>query len=87
MEKDLQIILEGLGDYAVPILTKGKGTQSPALVGTGTLYRSGPETFLITAKHVVDELNNGFIITSGSTGFIRFRGEMAAFKYNQGVSK
>jgi hypothetical protein len=76
--------LEELGLYAIPIFTMGKKTQSPYLVGSGTLYRCNGEVFLITARHVVDDLKDGLIITSGRDGFIRFSAPMAAFDYMKG---
>jgi len=84
MKTHFQIMLEELGQYAVPILTKRKHTKSPYLVGTGTFFRSATDIFLITAKHVVDELEDGLVITSGKNGFIRFPAKMAAFKYSKG---
>jgi hypothetical protein len=84
MKTHFQIAIEELGAFAVPILTIKKQTQTPFLVGTGTLYRSESELFLITAKHVVDELEDGLIVTSGRNGFIRFAADMAAFEYSKG---
>ena len=84
MKTHLQIALEELGRYAVPIFAVRMRTQSPYLVGTGTFYRSTSGVFLITAKHVVDELEDGLVVTGGKNGFIRFAPEMAAFEYNEG---
>jgi hypothetical protein len=84
MKTHFQTALEALGAYAVPIMTLPKKTQSPFLVGTATLFRFDTELFLITAKHVVDNLDDGLIITSGKTGHIKFSAEMAAFEYEKG---
>lgn len=84
MKTHFQNALEELGSFAIPILTIRKQTKTPYLIGTGTLYRSGAELFLITAKHVIDELEDGFIVTSGKNGFIRFAADMAAFEYSKG---
>jgi len=59
----------------------------PYLVGTGTLYRFGSEIFLITAMHVVDELEDGLIITGGKVGFIRFYANKAAYKYDKNTGR
>lgn len=87
MKTHLQTTLETLGAYAIPILTYRKATQSPYLVGSATLFRSGSEHFLITAKHVIDELEDGIIVTSGNTGFLRFPAEMATFEYRPGTGR
>lgn len=81
MKTHFQFAVEGLGAYAIPILTMRRQLQTPYLVGTGTLYQSGSESFLITAKHVVDDLDDLQIVTSGKKGFIRFPAEIAAFEY------
>jgi len=83
-KSDLQVTLEGLGAYAVPILTIRKLSQTPYMVGTGSLYRVESGLFLITAKHVVDALSDGRIVTSGKTGFVRFDAEMAVFEQSPG---
>jgi hypothetical protein len=87
MKTHFQIELENLGHYAVPILTLRKHSQSPYLVGTGTLYRFDSDIFLITAMHVIDELKDGLIITGGKNGFIRFASEKAAFEYKKGTNR
>ena len=84
MKTNLQITLEELGRYSIPILTIGKRKKSPFLVGTGTLYCSGSDVFLITAKHVIDDLEGGSIVTGGKNGFIRFSADKAAFEYSKG---
>jgi hypothetical protein len=87
MKTHLQIELEKLGHYAIPIFTVRRRSQSPYLVGSGTLYRFSSEIFLITAMHVVDELEDGLIVTGGKTGFIRFAAEKAAFEYSKGTGR
>ena len=73
-----------MGYAAIPILTLLRKTQSPFLIGSGTLLRTKAGVFLITAKHVIDELKDGVIITSGKNKFIRFKPQMAAFQYIEG---
>lgn len=87
MKTYFQIALEELGHYAIPIFTMRKRSQSPYLVGTGTLYRFGSEIFLITAMHVVDELEDGLIITGGKNDFIRFSANKAAYKYDKNTGR
>jgi len=84
MKTHLEIALEELGPYAIPLFSLRQRAKSPYLIGTGTLYRFASEAFLITAKHVADELEDGLLVTSGKSGFIRFPAEMAAFEYSKG---
>lgn len=84
MKTDFQTTVEELGFSSVPIFTIQRQGRTPYLVGSGTYYRHQQHLYLITARHVVDELNDGFISTSGNKGFIRFQPEMAAFNYVMG---
>jgi hypothetical protein len=87
MKTHFQETVEGLGAYAIPVITVRKQNQSPYLVGTGSLCRMGADVFLITAKHVVDELGDGLIMTSGRNGFIRFAADKAAFDYPKSTAR
>jgi hypothetical protein len=84
MKTYFQKFLENLGTYAIPIFRRNKISHSPFLVGSGIIYKYDSEYFLITAKHVIDDLNDDKIIISGKNGFIEFDGEKITYNYIEG---
>lgn len=81
----IEALLVNLGRYVCPIYVKQDiRSQTPYLIGTGTLFQDGDESYLITAKHVIDEAGDEQLIIGGDNTFIKLRGEQISWEYKQG---
>lgn len=67
----LQNQLSSICGYAIPLLRPSKGLFTHELVGSGFLYYSLKRTYLVTARHVIDEFDGEPILTAGDGGFVR----------------
>lgn len=81
----VEALLESLGRYVCPIYVKqSTRNETPYLIGTGTLFRDGGESYLITAKHVTDGARDGRLVIAADSNFIIVRGEQISWEYRQG---
>ena|ERR1041384_7446677 len=81
----IEALLVNLGRYVCPIYVKQDiRSQTPYLIGTGTLFRDEDESYLITAKHVIDEAGDEQLIIAGDDTFIKLRGVQISWEYKQG---
>jgi hypothetical protein len=81
----IEALLSNLGRYVCPIYVKQDiRNQTPYLIGTGTLFQDGDESYLITAKHVIDDALNEQLIIAGDNTFIKVYGEQISWEHKQG---
>jgi hypothetical protein len=61
----------------IPVLLERLDSQRPELVGSGVLIKLSDRTFLLTAAHIVDMLNEGTLMIPGQNGFMPIVGNYA----------
>jgi hypothetical protein len=82
----MQNVCHGLGQRVCPIYRLERNSKGVFLVGTGVPFHTGSSAFLLTAAHVLDELTDDTLVTTGSEQLVRFRYGSSRFAYRRGSS-
>lgn len=79
--KALEQTLQGLGDHVCPLLKRDPRRRRYHVIGTGTLYEDERGPVLVTARHVLEELDGEPIVVGGDKEFVRFHGGSVTIEY------
>jgi hypothetical protein len=78
----LAALFEPLGKRACPLYSR-LGGRAYNVIGTAVLVRGQKYAALLTASHVVDELEEGQVVIAGSCTFLRFPAMTVRFSHSR----
>lgn len=71
----------------VPLFRSKKDTSEVDQIASGVLLRISSQSFLLTAAHVTDELDTGYLLVPGENGLIGVGGYVSYWKPSEGESR